>query len=289
MSIREIILLLINYSSLPWIIRLLIQKNKVTIIYYHNISPKVFDNHLIHIKKRYNIISLQSYLQDSPENSKKFRLIITFDDGLIENYTLLPILIKHNISATIFLTSGLINTNRHFWFLLDGLDRKEKNMLKKISDSERLNYLAENYGYFDEKEYSYKQALTYLQIKEMQPYFDFQSHSISHPCLNLCSDEKSKNEIEGSMKHLNNSFELNINSIAFPNGDYSDREVLICRESGYLCALSTKGGFNSNIKDTYVLKRIKTGDTQNINELILRITGIWGLLNYSLTKIKQYV
>ena len=43
-------------------------------------------------------------------------LIVTFDDGHIGNYDLLPVLRAKKIPVTIFLCAGIIDTKRHFWF-----------------------------------------------------------------------------------------------------------------------------------------------------------------------------
>lgn len=273
-KVKAFFISLIRYSGLPFLIRIFIQRKKVTIIYYHNISSFEFDNHLKYLKKKYSIISLQDYINNRSANLK-YRLVITFDDGHAANFELLKVLKKHNVQITIFLTSGLINTNRHFWFLSNGLDKMTKAGLKKMGDNERLYQLKEKFGYEDSKEYSEAEALTYSQIIVMKQFVDFQSHSVTHPCLPLCTDEKAENEIKGSKIQLEKLLGTPVNSIAFPNGDYSERELDFSINAGYRSVLTADFGFNSGRQSNFVLKRVSTNDTNNLNELVLRVTGIW--------------
>lgn len=277
MNLKKLTVSFIKYSLLPFLVRFFIQKNKVTIIYYHNLTPNVLDAHLTFLKKYYNIISLQSYLFDTNENKQKYRLIVTFDDGHVDNYKLLPILLKHKIIVTIFLTTKLINTKRNYWFLLEELSKEEKEFLKNISDEQRIEILKQSYGFYDDKNFDVIQALTIDQIQDMLQYVDFQSHSQTHPCLPKCTYDKAKNEIFGSLVQLK-SLNIDSNSFAFPNGDYTEREVNLCKEAGYICALSADHGFNAKKRKEFVLKRIKTGDTEDVNELFIRVTGVWGFL-----------
>jgi len=273
-SIKNLSIKLFRYSGLPALVRFLFQRKKVTIIYYHNITPDAFDNHIAFLKKRYSIISLQDYLANRTSHLK-YRLIITFDDGHAGNYNLLPVLQKHNIQITIFLTSGLIDTKRHFWFLLKGLDQTTKAKLKTIGDTERLDQLMKMFDFSDTKEYSTAEALGMNQINAMKRFVDFQSHSVTHPCLPLCSDEKSETEIKVSKFQLEELLGTQINSLALPNGDYSKREFAICMDAGYKCVLTADFGFNTNANNNFILKRISTNDTKNIHELALRVTGVW--------------
>lgn len=277
--LKRILILFLSNSGIPFIVRFLIQRRRVTIIYYHNISADYFDHHINYLKRKYTIISLQDYLSGK-SNHIHYRLIITFDDGHVNNYKLLEVIKKHNIKVTIFLTSGLINTKRHFWFLLDGLSEMEKSKLKRCEDGVRIEQLKVQFNFFDTKEFDTRQALDLEEIFGMMKFVDFQSHSISHPCLPMCPDEKSKFEIKESKLQLENLLSQPINAIAFPNGDYTDRELTYCQESGYSCALTANHGFNSGLSEFNVLKRISTNDTGNVHELYLRVTCIWYWLKY---------
>jgi len=114
-KIKKIIFFLIRFSGIPFLIRNTIQRNNVTIIFYHDIEPVLFEKHIIKLKSLYNIISLQCFI-NFLETEGRFKLpvkplIITFDDGHKNNYLLLSSIIKHNIPVTMFLCSHIVGTN----------------------------------------------------------------------------------------------------------------------------------------------------------------------------------
>ena len=112
----------------------------------------------------------------------------------------------------------------------------------------------------------------------MQSWVNFQSHTVYHPCLDQCTTNESAYEITQSKVDLERKFNLDINTIAYPNGDYSQREIEIARKAGYRCALTVTPGYNTAESDPFTLKRISTNDTTNMDEFIVRVSGLWGLI-----------
>src|ERR1035441_10495319 len=80
------------------------------------------------------------------------------------------------------------------------------------------------------------------QINEMRDYVNFQSHTIFHPCLTKCNYDEAKEEILKSKIILERDYQLNINALAYPNGDYTNREIVICKSAGYKCAITVDAG-----------------------------------------------
>ncbi len=79
----------------------------------------------------------------------------------------------------------------------------------------------------------------------MRKCVNFQSHTLFHPILPNCSDEEARIEIINSKKKLEIEYGLVINSIAYPNGDYSERDILLAKEAGYKCGITVDFGFNT--------------------------------------------
>jgi peptidoglycan/xylan/chitin deacetylase (PgdA/CDA1 family) len=63
--------------------------------------------------------------------------------------------------------------------------------------------------------------------------FRFQSHTHTHPDLNLLSIDELKNEYIGSKTLLSNLFDEEIKEICFPKGFFNDSTIAIAYESGY--------------------------------------------------------
>lgn len=277
---------LLRYSGLPFIFRNTYQKNNVSILMFHDVDVDAAEKSFSYLVNRYTIISLNTFIEayykkDFSKIPPK-SVIITFDDGHIGNYKLLPIVKKYNIPITIFLCSGIINTNRHFWFMTDQ-DKYDVQKLKGKKTKERLELLS-TVGFHNEKEYETPQALSIDQIEEMKDYVNFQSHTVYHPILTMCTDNESKNEILFSKEQLESTYKLTINSIAYPNGDYSEREISYVKQSGYKCAVTTEQGFNSLQSDIFKLKRFSVNDTKDLNEFIVKSSGVWGMLKKIITK-----
>jgi peptidoglycan/xylan/chitin deacetylase (PgdA/CDA1 family) len=271
---------LLRYSGLPWLIRETLQRHVITILLYHDVEPKIFRQQIAFLRKRYSIISLQDILRlrdsSNPPPLPAKAMVITFDDGHCGNFALLETLVQSKVPATIFLCSGIVGTNRRYWFKND-LPRAELIALKAVPDSERLRRLRDQ-GFEDECEYDQRQALSWHEVLAMKPHVDFQSHTVSHPILPKCNDDKSRRELAESKRQLEEKLGAEINSVAYPNGDYSGREVELARSLGYRCALTEDFGFNTSRTDPFRLKRIWINDAAGANEMIVRSCGLWGAL-----------
>lgn len=276
---KKIVFKILRYSGIPILFRELKQKNKVTILMFHDISKETAEKSFSYLKKHYNIIDLNVFIEacqtKNSVNIPKKALIITFDDGHIRNYELLPVIKKYNIPITIFLCSSIVNTNRHYWFKFK--QEPEVSALKLKPNKERLRLLAQD-GFEKDKEFIKPQALQREQILEMSNYVNMQSHTMFHPILPMCEDDESYKEVTFSKQELENDYNFNINTLAFPNGDYTDREVKFMKEAGYKCGITVDLGLNTINSDIFRLKRLSSNDTEDMNEFIVKSSGVWSAL-----------
>lgn len=249
---------LIRFTGLSFLFREVIQRRKVTIVFLHNWSTETAKIAFKYFSKNYNIISLNDFIEYHYQGKTKSlpskSLIITIDDGYKENYDLLPLIKKYKIPVTIFLTAGIVDSNKCFWFDIKKLPYT-KEYLKSIPNKQRLNLLREA-DFKQEKEFNEPVALNKNQILEMKEFVNFQGHTMFHPILPKCSDNEAKYEILESKELLEREFGLKINTIAFPNGDFSERDIELVKEAGYKCSLTTEPGFNDQNTNIFRLKRI---------------------------------
>ena len=275
--IKKFLFKILRFSLLPFFFQEFIQKKKVTILVAHDIDEFAANKIFKYLIKKYNFIALDTFIEAILlKNNKlipKKALIFTLDDGHIGNYKIYPIIKKFKIPITIFLCAGVINTNRYYWFKYKN-DEINKRSLKKISNKERLEVL-EKHGFNETKEFELPQSLNKKQIEEMSETVNFQSHTLFHPILPSCTDIEAKREITLSKILLEENYKLKINAIAYPNGDYSDRDILICKDAGYTCGITLDYGFNTINTDLFRLRRLSVNDANNIDELIVRATGVY--------------
>ena len=123
----------------------------------------------------------------------------------------------------------------------------------------------------------------------MSSFVNFQSHTLFHPILPNCTDEEAKREIINSKLILESDYKLRINAIAYPNGDYSERDILLCKEAGYECGITVDHGFNTIDTDLFRLKRFSINDTNNIDELIVRASGVYSFFKTFNGRRKAFV
>ncbi len=275
--LRSAVFALLRFSGLPFVLREIVQRNKITIVVYHAMPAAVAERHFQALNARYNIIPLSAYLawrknKSAPSPPPK-SIIITFDDGHKANYELKPLLEKHPVPVTIFLCSGIVGTQAHYWWS-HAKDPDEARALKAIPDEQRAQVLLER-GHADTKEYETREALSWIEIAEMKSLVDFQSHTVFHPVLPACSDERARSEVFESKKHLEDRYGLTICALAYPNGDYSDREIGLLRNAGYTCGLTLDAGFNDSATDLFRLRRIPLPDDAGVPELLVKASGLW--------------
>jgi peptidoglycan/xylan/chitin deacetylase (PgdA/CDA1 family) len=82
------------------------------------VTAPTFERHLSFLKRYFEIVPLGELVDDRAAHRpvRRPRCAVTFDDGWRDNYDLaLPILRKHDVPATIFLTADFIGTERAFW------------------------------------------------------------------------------------------------------------------------------------------------------------------------------
>ena len=275
--LKKLIFLFLRLSCLHIIVREFFQKDKVTIVYFHEIPVQNAEKILSYYKKKFNIISLENYVNHISNKSfdkiPKKALIITIDDGLKQNYDLFSVISNLKIPITIFLVSGIVATKKGFWWNHNYSTYTNED-LKNFKDKKRLKILEEN-GFIEDKPFNSHESLSSEEINKMKSIFNFQSHSVSHPILTQCDSKKSKIEIHKSRKDLQSKFDLDIFAFAFPNGNFSEREISFVQSAGYRCALNTINGFNSKDSNLFYLKRISAGTGTSLNETIFKSSGLW--------------
>ncbi len=273
---------ILRYSGIPFLMREILQRNKVTILLFHDLALPDAQRNFQYLKNHYNIIPLDLFIEAIKKSDvsllPKKALIITFDDGHKSNFQLLQVFTQLNITATIFLCSGIINTKRRYWFKhqSNGLSISK---LKNLSNKDRLGSLS-LFQFYQDKDFPARQAMTKDEIMSLSKVVSMQSHTHFHPILPNCSDDEALFELNESKVHLESEYGFSINTISYPNGDYSDRDIELAKQIGYTCGVTVDFGYNDVNSDLFRLKRISANDTSDINELVVKSCGLWAFLKH---------
>lgn len=228
-----------------------------------------FEKILITLKRKYHLIDiheLESYYYDGLE--LKNTCHITVDDGDKSFYEkMYPILKKHKVPATIFVSPQMCLDGRNFWFqevsLFNPINLK-KILLKfhridsKIISQFPINVILKNLNqdeiweliYQYKKEYkiaetqSFNMNISQLIEIDREGIVAIGAHTINHPILANEDEEKSRKEIIDSLELLKLILGHEINYFAFPNGipnlDFGQREIDTLKNSSCKLAFSTQ-------------------------------------------------
>lgn len=101
---------------------------KVRILLYHRVeyldddynmqavTPDNFESQMCYLSEHYDVLSLDSSIEEWFENGSRDAVIISFDDGYYDFlYNAVPVLEKYHMPATIFITTGNIDSAQENW------------------------------------------------------------------------------------------------------------------------------------------------------------------------------
>ena len=199
------------------------EANNPLILAYHSISNSRRDNltvNALEFEMQLDWLKSNNYqkisLNDLPvSNTKNKMLIITFDDGYEDNYSIaFPLLMKYGFNATIFITADYTGTDHIFWW--------DKNKIGKYGEKNDFRLLDWN------------------QVSEMKDCgIEFGSHTNKHRLLTDLSEKQARFEIEESKIKISRSIGSNVYSFCYPAGRLNDSIINMVKEAGYKCGVIT--------------------------------------------------
>lgn len=244
--------------------------------FFRPLDPEDFERQVLFLKEHYTVLDLEELIDRSIRGDIPPKgVAITFDDGYRDNYDVaFPILRRHGVPATVFLTTSAINNERKIWHdrifdsfrfsssndqtmvLEDVLDRA-----KSMSSGERRTYVAriEEILMPEVPEEFRSPMLSWNQVLEMhQAGITFGSHTCTHP--NLAREDLAEvtEELAASKRDIEERLGSKVTLLAYPLGrkqDYSSDVQAAAQKAGYKCAFTTLPGFNCSKDGLYELKR----------------------------------
>ncbi len=244
------------------------KKYEVPVVMYHRVINKsenegihgtyiyenIFREHLKYLKdNNFSVITFEDLnnigWRNRFDKNKKY-IIITFDDGYVDNYELaFPILKEFNFKATIFL-----------------MGESTYNEWDVKADGEKSFPL-----------------MSVEMIKEMQDYgIEFGAHTFNHPKLNKLSNDEIKHQIVDVKKPLEEKIGREIITFAYPYGILNDYAKKMVEEASYTFGVATDSGSVCLSDDLYQIRRIAIFPNTNLFSFKRKVKG-----NYNFIKIKR--
>lgn len=249
-----------------------------TIINFHAIHDhKWMDSTFELLKRHYNVVPITG-IENFYFKGRKLKNTchITFDDGDTSFYTkVFPLLKKHNIPASIYVSPLMARERKNFWFQeIHGYDKSK--MLNIIRDNNLQSSLTEQILPFDAALKSMRLDEIWMAIQRYQdetetppkPCMNMSveqllelhnsglvaigAHTLNHPILSNENNETKAWEIKTSIDELSDMLNTKVKYFAYPNGipnlDFDDKEMDLLKESGIALAFSTENK-SFNLKD----------------------------------------
>jgi peptidoglycan/xylan/chitin deacetylase (PgdA/CDA1 family) len=270
--VREFLTRVLLFPGVATAIRIVLWRDRVAILLYHDPSPATLDAHLQYLKDKVEFIPVSQV--NSPGNGRP-RAAITFDDGHVGNADLLPVFIKHGVRPTIYLCSSIVAHERTHWWLHPIAQEAGVKRLIRMKNDERLAELDARGFRQDHLSGDVKvSGLSDAQIQAMRPYVDFQSHTRFHPTLTRCEDEECEEELVGSKVEVERIVGRPCEHFAYPYGIYGSREVAILKAAGYKTGRTTDVGWNDERSDPFRLKAFDIEDDSSVPWFAAQLTGL---------------
>jgi peptidoglycan/xylan/chitin deacetylase (PgdA/CDA1 family) len=255
-----------------------------------------------YLKRRVSLVTLEEALAfvdgTSREKTPRCRVLLTFDDGYLDNYQVaFPILRTHGVQGVFFLATGMVGSSHIPWwdqiaFMVKtarkrrfrlrypadlAVDVDENAMTKSLRDILRLYKRPENTDAArfvrelaeeakgDDPPRTVRRFIDWNEAREMLAGgMAIGSHTHSHQVLSQLEPEQQRQELAQSRALVRESLGIEADALAYPVGrtdSFSDQTQRLAREAGYRAAFSFSGGTNMpGDGSLYDIKRVGVDD-----------------------------
>jgi peptidoglycan/xylan/chitin deacetylase (PgdA/CDA1 family) len=238
------------------------QRDRVVVLLYHRVSDafrdkvtigvEQFDQQMRWLADHCRLVSLDALIDGSLPADGPL-VAVTFDDGYRDNYeNAAPVLIRHGVPATIFVSTDHVAENKPFDHDLSKIGHGLPNM-------------------------------SWDQIRELSAEgIGFGSHTANHVNLAQADAETAAIELRRSREALERELGLSRIPFAYPFGkraDFTPARLEQVRAAGYVCNCSAYGGVNDRALDIWDIRRQGVDHSFDIPAIRAKLAG-WKSRSY---------
>ena len=221
------------------------------------------------LQRHFEVVSIEDVIDRSPDYwSKRQSVLITFDDGYIDNYThAFPILRDRGIPALFFVTSGFVDNRPLAWWdeianmLRIGtaacdcsdIDSRIERTLEEFYElpteacDDFLNEIAENAGCTRSSRDNADVWMTWDMLREMTKHgMSFGGHTVTHPILTR-GNESWQFELAEGKRRIESETQTKVSAFSYPVGtpECISEELKSVTADHYEVAFGCYGGVNN--------------------------------------------
>jgi peptidoglycan/xylan/chitin deacetylase (PgdA/CDA1 family) len=240
------------------------------ILNFHHVNDgSWFENIVCFLKSKYKLIPYEmvdEFYHGHVDLKNVCHITVDVGDKAFYN-VIFPVLRKHNVPASIFISPKICTEGVNFWFQeIAGYNQMElKQIIADIAgisikhlthyDSEnilksmRISQINDVIKRYRRLTNTSKKPFLNMSVAELREVFNsglitIGAHTMNHPVLANEEDKTSKDEIIDSITELSNIFNQKVKCFSYPNGipqlDFSEREQNYLITSGIKIAFSTE-------------------------------------------------
>jgi len=305
------------WSGATFLFGQLPERDLLLVLNYHRIGnrdddpfdPGVFsatgdqlNEQISHLKRHVSLVTLQEAVAfvdgTINEKTRRCRVLITFDDGYLDNYDVAyPILRSHGVQGVFFLATSMVGscdvpwwdhiaylmkTARQRRFCLrypadlvvdvdkDGMTKSLGDVLglyKRPENTDPTRFIGElrEEAKGNDLPVTMRRFLNWNEAREMTSGgMAIGSHTHSHHVLSQLGPDQQRQELAQSRTLLREQLGIEADALAYPVGatsSFSDQTQQLAQEVGYRAAFSFHGGTNlPGMTRRYDVKRVAVGD-----------------------------
>ncbi|MEZ0353696.1 polysaccharide deacetylase family protein [Mycobacterium sp. pR1184] len=281
---------------------------------WHVLDLAMYRRQLEYIRDHFNVLALEEALERLAAGTlPPLALAITFDDGTRNVAThAVPVLRELGLPAAVFLATGPMDSGETLWpdrlwlaiahttatevdltalglgaCSLNGTARRGAvyaaavQRCKDLPDAQRIAVLDDAFGALGDRDSDDGgpfRMLSWDEAREMAAdgLVRLYPHSVTHPILARCGDDKVEREIAESCAAIERETGRAPTVFAYPNGraqDFDARARDVLRGRGVRWALSTTPGFADRRCDPMALPRLAVGSNSSFDYFRLMVCG----------------
>ncbi|MFC4872909.1 polysaccharide deacetylase family protein [Negadavirga shengliensis] len=252
--------------------------------YFHKPTKREFESCIQwFLKHKFHFLSIDD-LGEIIEGKRPFpkgAVLITVDDGWQSNEkSIVDTAIKYGVPVTIFVSTEPVEQGAYWWSYASqakhaGHPSVSREVLKIIPNEERLKYIRR----IQKRVKLEREALTVEQVQRISKtgQVTIGGHTHTHPILVNCTEKSVMEELYMSKFKLEHWTGRKVESFAYPNGDYREREIEVLKTLGYRYAFSTRPVYltKEELADRYELPRFGFLEGGSFSENVCRMSGVW--------------